>query len=594
MLNNLKIGKKLIISFIIVAIIASTAGVVSIFMTYNLDEKYSKALVDYGFAQGDIGKAMVMLTAGKAAVHDIIGYTDADDIEGAKKQYEEAKTKYFTYQELVKNSLVTEEGKTLIADIDKTLQDYQVKLEEVIKLGDTTNAEKSKQAQRMAVDELEPLYDELYNAWVAIMDTKVTGGNEESVALTSLGRFSVVLNIILVIVALLISLFFGIIISKGIANPITKCVNRLNLLASGDLKTPVPQVNTKDEIGMLADSTSQIVTTINDIISDEDYLLGEMAEGNFDIKSKVEDKYVGDFKSILISMRKINNSLSNTLIQINEASTQVNMGSEQVSCGAQVLAQGATEQASSIEELSASITEISSQVKGNAENAKKASEIASNSIVEVEHGNEQMQEMISAMSEISNTSNQISKIIKTIDDIAFQTNILALNAAVEAARAGAAGKGFAVVADEVRNLAGKSSEAAKNTTVLIENSIIAVENGTKIADSTAQSLNNIVESTKQSAMLVNDIAKASANQAIAVEQITQGVEQISCVVQTNSATAEESAAASEELSSQSQIMKQLVSQFKLKNNYNNLAKNYIENDFNIESYSNYQSETSKY
>ncbi|MEG2769394.1 MAG: methyl-accepting chemotaxis protein, partial [Oscillospiraceae bacterium] len=245
-------------------------------------------------------------------------------------------------------------------------------------------------------------------------------------------------------------------------------------------------------------------------------------------------------------------------------SEQVASGSDQVSSGAQALSQGATEQASSIEELSATIQAVSNQIKDNANNAKMASELSSMAGKEVQNGNEHMQSMIVAMEDISSTSNKIGKIIKTIDDIAFQTNILALNAAVEAARAGSAGKGFAVVANEVRNLAGKSAEAAKNTTSLIESSINAVANGTKIADETAMSLKVVVEKSNLVLQKVEEIAEASAEQANSVVQITTGVDQISAVIQTNSATAEESAAASEELSSQSQMLKDLVGKFTLR------------------------------
>ncbi|MEG2053959.1 MAG: methyl-accepting chemotaxis protein, partial [Oscillospiraceae bacterium] len=264
------------------------------------------------------------------------------------------------------------------------------------------------------------------------------------------------------------------------------------------------------------------------------------------------------------SMVKIIVSLSDTLNNIHIASDQVSGGADQVSGGAQALSQGATEQASSIEELSATVAEISSQVKANAENAKSASGLSDEAGAEVEQGNQHMQKMIAAMGDISDTSSQIGKIIKTIDDIAFQTNILALNAAVEAARAGAAGKGFAVVADEVRNLAGKSAEAAKNTTALIESSITAVANGTKIADDTAKSLFIIVDKVREVTDKINEIATASAEQASAVVQVTQGLDQISAVVQTNSATSEESAAASEELSGQAQMLNDMVSKFKLK------------------------------
>lgn len=217
-----------------------------------------------------------------------------------------------------------------------------------------------------------------------------------------------------------------------------------------------------------------------------------------------------------------------------------------------------------MEELAATINEISNQVKSNAENAHNVNKLADDVGLKMTESNQQMQTMIEAMKEISSSSSEIGKIIKTIEDIAFQTNILALNAAVEAARAGEAGKGFAVVADEVRNLASKSAEASKNTAVLIESSILAVEKGTKIADETAHTLLESVEGAQKVTRTIDQISKASEEQASSISQITQGIDQISNVVQTNSATAEESAAASEELSGQAQILKGLISQFKLK------------------------------
>jgi len=251
------------------------------------------------------------------------------------------------------------------------------------------------------------------------------------------------------------------------------------------------------------------------------------------------------------------------LIQINQASDQVASGSEQVSFGAQALSQGATEQASSVEELSATIVELSGHVKVNADHAAEASRLSNDAGSGVMESDGHMKEMIEAMGDISDKSKEIGKIIKTIDDIAFQTNILALNAAVEAARAGSAGKGFAVVADEVRNLAQKSAEAAKNTTVLIEGSILAVDNGTRIVGQTAKSLQDVVVKAGNVTNKMTDIANASEQQAKAIAQVTQGIEQIAAVVQTNSATAEESAAASEELTGQAQMLKELVGKFRL-------------------------------
>lgn len=346
--------------------------------------------------------------------------------------------------------------------------------------------------------------------------------------------------------------------------PIKSIVSAAAEIADGNLNVQIA-AESEDEVGTLARTFLKMVQNLNVIVSDVDYILGKMAEGDFDVRTNSEESYVGNFQGILSSMRTLNIKLSNVLMQINTAADQVSDGSGQVSSGAQALSQGTTEQASSIEELAATINEISLHVKQTAENAVQAREQTIYAGGEVDSCNRQMQEMIAAMDEIGEMSGQISKIIKTIEDIAFQTNILALNAAVEAARAGEAGKGFAVVADEVRNLASKSAEASKNTSALIEGAVRAVEKGTNIANGTAQMLDKVVESAQAVSETVDKIADATKEQSGAIGQITVGVDQISSVIQTNSVTAEESAAASEELSGQAQMLKALVNQFNLRN-----------------------------
>lgn len=372
---------------------------------------------------------------------------------------------------------------------------------------------------------------------------------------------SVILLISLCVITLLLIILIITRVLKKMLNPINDIVNAAQSISQGGLDIKL-ETNSNDEIGILAETFNATGSTLKTIISDINYLLNEMANGNFDISTQSEVAYVGDFNQILISIRNINANLSNTLAHINQSSLQVDIGAQQVSTAAQALSQGAVEQASSIEELSATISEIADHVKLNAKNAQNASIQSNEAGVGISESNLQMKEMVSAMSDISDKSNEIGKIIKTIEDIAFQTNILALNAAVEAARAGAAGKGFAVVADEVRNLATKSAEAAKNTTDLIEQTVSAVMNGSKIADNTANSLLAVVEKTDKVNSLIGEIAKASEDQATSISQVTLGVEQISGVVQSNSATAEESAAASEELNTQADMLKNLVNQFK--------------------------------
>lgn len=363
------------------------------------------------------------------------------------------------------------------------------------------------------------------------------------------------------IVCILIGIMLSLMLSKSIASPISLVSHRLEKLAMGDLYSDTVVVNSKDETGILASSLNKTVNSLREYITDITDTLHEVSQGNMLVQ--IQGNFEGDFAPIKESLANITTSLNSVLSDINQAAEQVSNSSAQVSTSSQALAQGATEQASSIEELAATITEISERVKKNSDNAAHASENVSMVSSEVTISNQHMSEMLEAMSQISDSSNQIEKIIKTIDDIAFQTNILALNAAVEAARAGEAGKGFAVVADEVRNLASKSAEAAKNTTVLIENSINLVDKGTKIADATAQSLYQVVENIKAVTDTVEQISHASSQQSNAINQVTLGIDQISSVVQTNSATAEESAAASEELSGQAQMMKALVGRFTL-------------------------------
>ena len=370
----------------------------------------------------------------------------------------------------------------------------------------------------------------------------------------------VLISVLFCVVGVFVSFRVG----RTIAKPISLCANRLYALSEGDLSTPVPVIHTKDETGMLANATGVIVGNMQAIIGDMVPVLEEIARSNFNVGTRARDAYRGDFQPIAEHLEHIIVSLNNTLSQINRSANMVSSEAEQVSYGAQQLAQGASEQTASIEELAAAIHQISEKIKENAINAREASEWADQTVEEVGQCNEQMQKMVAAMERIEQSSAQISNIVKTIEDIAFQTNILALNAAVEASRAGTAGRGFAVVADEVRSLASKSAASAKNTSDLIAGSLAAVAEGAKMADSTLKALQAVTKSIAETQREHREIAQVNEEQSEAVDQVGTVMDQISAVVQTNSATAEESAAASEELSGQAQLMKSLVGQFTLR------------------------------
>ena len=333
-------------------------------------------------------------------------------------------------------------------------------------------------------------------------------------------------------------------------------------LSSGDFNIE-SRYTKDDEIGDLAKSLKNVTIRVKGIIGDLGEKLGAVSQGNFRVDLSDETNYPGDYRPILISLREITKDLSNTMTEIKHSAEEVNAGAEQVSNGAQALSQGSTEQASSIQELGATMNDISVKIKGTAEQSMDANRLSIEAGEAVEESNKKMEEMSEAMREITEKSNEISKIIKTIDDIAFQTNILSLNAAIEAARAGAAGKGFAVVADEVGNLAQKSAKAAQNTSSLIEETIDAVAKGARISSETVESMELVKSKAKDISEIIGKISKASEEESEGLQQLTIGVDQISSVVQTNSATAEESAAASEELSGQANIMHELVSKFQV-------------------------------
>ena len=555
MFKNLKIRMKLLVAFGIVLLLTALLSVYSILQLRKASDNLT-GFVNGSVAADDAVKACRIATFIAAKdMRDMIigGKADSDNLQGIAENEESIRTNLEKIKEL---GILDKEQ---VAELESLLTEWMGVAEEIIaqlESGDPMGA-----AEKVRT-ECTPLLDEVISEINALNTETVNiraNTVEDSVKTTNM---SMIILLVITVVAIILAMIICAIVTKLIVYPVHQVEEAMQGLAQGEMSQTL-EYESADEFGLLVGSVKETCQVLENVVSDLSRLLDEMSNGNFDLFANGE-YYRGDFGPLLTAIRRMNRSLSSTMRQINDASDQVASGADQVSSGAQALSQGATEQASSVEELAATINDISREVNNTAENAREASEKVMEAQTKLSTSNEQMQDMIAAMGEISQKSGDIGKIIKTIEDIAFQTNILALNAAVEAARAGSAGKGFAVVADEVRNLATKSDLAAKATQDLIENSVQAAERGSAVVDEVSQTLQRSLDLVVQASNEMGQIAEAIAGEAESIAQVTEGISQISAVVQTNSASSEESAAVSAELFDQVRLLQDQTRRFQLK------------------------------
>lgn len=557
-LNNMKIQKRLILCFVVVVIMASMSGVLGSILLIRADRNYSKALVENGFSQGDIGTFNTYLNKGSAVVRDIIMLTDEKDIQASIEELEEMQEQTSSALETMKENCQSPDELAYIKIIDENLPVYRELREQVTALG---LANQNEEALDLFRSEARPVLNEIMAAAEGLKELNITLGNEVSQSLSMQSALTIIIIIAVIAVTICISILFAVKIARSFSAPIIQVRDASRQLAQGDLAIRL-QIDTSDEVGEMARSFSAASAMMREIIQEVGRILGEIAANNFDIH--IDTEFKGDFKDIQAALESIVQSLSDTMRQINEASSQVALGAGQMSESAQSLAEGATEQAGAVEELTATIENVTSEAEASADNAKTAYEQAKEYEKEAEIGNNEMKQLIQAMEHISETSKKIENIITEIEDIASQTNLLSLNASIEAARAGEAGKGFAVVADQIGKLASDSARSAVNTRELIGSAISEIEMGNAIMQKTSEALEKVIAGIKILAEVSNKSSEMSSAQAVTMKQVEQGVEQISSVVQTNSAAAQETSATSEELSAQSENLKALVDQFQLK------------------------------